>query len=576
MESLSAPLVAEIPEFQQSKCSKCSKCYSFILDILTFPLTIWFTLSCWTSRKLQYFQYDASILLNNAFQTIIALLWSSVVKKFVTTTFISKREDHIAFYTIYVILTYILCNIFVIILQRRHLLNATMTFYIGVLAHILAFGIRDLAAIIMIWFIEPKLYLAVTYFFICLLISILIIYGLSIIRTCFFIAKKGLHKIHDSTSEIRHKFMHSLSSKIAQNNSLNSSEISNNTNSKSVETNNLITTAAVEHIEHKTHTHSFNDLLREIDADAIAVGMSYVFVQIIWLGCFGDYFPVPDDEKLDTGEDDPVFKIHLVIATTIVLGFIILCIFLIYRLFIPEIQTRRDEKALKMFKSLQSVNNDDNRCSDCCCIAYCLKYSYKFYKLSEFIVIFMVGILGWSYGWTFVVALYVWTDVKIRFIYAVCCSVTVIVIYRILSWHLRRKFEKLENQILTKLKMEANNEYNLMGTKYTTRLYKLTHTNHFLYKSFGLMIALPWELTVESLLEKIKEHAPELITRIVVAIIVSLYLVHCGLKFIEVAERVKMYSTEYMTNAYLKQNYLQLKQIKKSVVNHEVIQQASA
>ena len=41
-----------------------------------------------------------------------------------------------------------------------------------------------------------------------------------------------------------------------------------------------------------------------------------------------------------------------------------------------------------------------------CCIAGCIKFSYKSYKLSEHIITFMTAFMGWGYGWAMVSCMY--------------------------------------------------------------------------------------------------------------------------------------------------------------------------
>ena len=90
----------------------------------------------------------------------------------------------------------------VVMMQRFEWFSEKMEFFLGTMGHIVAFGIKSLAFQIMNLHFSLTFTLAINYFFISLLVSILTIYGLSVIRKHFCFAIK---EIHEQTAEIRQK-----------------------------------------------------------------------------------------------------------------------------------------------------------------------------------------------------------------------------------------------------------------------------------------------------------------------------------------------------------------------------------
>ena len=155
------------------------------LDALVFPCTHCLKLSCWDKRK--YAQYDLSLQLMGIFQTLIGTLWASTF-----TRFIQYLGHSTSVQTLYILLycvgTYALCNILVVIMQRREWFKDNILFFVGTLGHVVAFGIKSLAFHIMNLHFSSTFKTSLIYFWICLAISICFIFGLSVIRKSFCFA----------------------------------------------------------------------------------------------------------------------------------------------------------------------------------------------------------------------------------------------------------------------------------------------------------------------------------------------------------------------------------------------------
>ena len=168
------------------KVKSIKRCYKYLLiplDLLIYPCTYCMRWKCWETRR--YFQYDLSIQCYGIFQTLIAALWAAAFRTSVLKATHEDPNKYLSFLIGYVIFSHLLCDIVLILVQKSSYFNQKMSFFIGTLGHISAFGYKELATIILYDHFSSSLYSALSFLCICLGFSIISIYALSIIRKYF-------------------------------------------------------------------------------------------------------------------------------------------------------------------------------------------------------------------------------------------------------------------------------------------------------------------------------------------------------------------------------------------------------
>ena len=185
MSQLDEPLLI-VNEYEPESHRRTWIDYLFLpLDALVFPCTYCLKLSCWDTRK--YAQYDLSLQLMGIFQTLIGALWASSFISFIQYLGHSTNAQTL-YISLYCAVTYALCNILVVIMQRREWFKDNIFFFVGTLGHVVAFGIKALAFHIMNLHFSSSFKESFIYFWICLAVSICCIYGLSVLRKYFCFA----------------------------------------------------------------------------------------------------------------------------------------------------------------------------------------------------------------------------------------------------------------------------------------------------------------------------------------------------------------------------------------------------
>eukprot|EP01084_Bolivina_argentea_P110174 196784_1 len=189
MSALGSPLLIHLedneltkPQSQNSK-SKCIQCIFLPLDVLICPFTSCMKLKCWKTRR--YFQYDLAIQCYGIFQTLIAAFWASGFRMAAQFIIHGNQNQYLIYVILYVILSHFLSNIVLVLVQKSNYFNQKMSFFIGTLGHISAFGYKELSIHILKNHFSSSLHLATSFLFICFGFSILSIYGLSILRKYF-------------------------------------------------------------------------------------------------------------------------------------------------------------------------------------------------------------------------------------------------------------------------------------------------------------------------------------------------------------------------------------------------------
>ena len=105
-------------------------------------------------------------------------------------------------------------------------------------------------------------------------------------------------------------------------------------------------------------------------------------------------------------------------------------------------------------------------------------------------------------------------------------------------------------------------EYDMftMNAKHHRRLYEISNVNYFFRKAYGLMVALPWELTFEVAIEEsLEDNAHKLTTIFLVSLFATIILSYCGIQFLKIQSGLHHHSTSHGTEQLLKGNFRKLK-----------------
>ncbi len=234
---------------------------------------------------------------------------------------------------------------------------------------------------------------------------------------------------------------------------------------------------------------------------------------------------------------------------------------------------KRDRVAYKMFESLQnrrvSLTNIKSETdiytltkvvvtTENCLMGCCIKLSYKFYKFTEHVISFVTGCLGWAFGFALVSAIDINNTALYAFYYSLISTLLGIIFLAIRSQRQRHKLlswrketvkkinhsESMRNVIINS-EEEKENELNIetdhdnifdaenrmnknkditadidifhAKSIYHQKLYSISHLNFFFRKAYGLMVALPWKLTIGLLLDNsLPNDTVELLVRFIV------------------------------------------------------------
>ena len=167
-----------------SSFSKCTPC----LDVLVWPLTCCLTISCWNQRP--FVLYDLILQCSGIFITLIALLWTSAFTILIEAVR-GKQEIDILLIVSYCTMTYILCNVVVIALQRTNMFGERITFFVMVLGQMAAFGFKELTQWIMDSCFQSSYLFEWLFLLILLVVAIIFISVLSVVRKNFCFAVRG-------------------------------------------------------------------------------------------------------------------------------------------------------------------------------------------------------------------------------------------------------------------------------------------------------------------------------------------------------------------------------------------------
>ena len=120
-------------------------------------------------------------------QTLIGAVWSTTLEALIDI-FDKDAEIDLFLYSMYCIVTYSICHIVVCFMYRHHHFGSFMSFFVGAMGHIVAFGVKSLLFHVMVSYFSDSFKIAFAYFWLCLAISIVMVYGLASIRKRFCFA----------------------------------------------------------------------------------------------------------------------------------------------------------------------------------------------------------------------------------------------------------------------------------------------------------------------------------------------------------------------------------------------------
>eukprot|EP01083_Nonionella_stella_P167116 560860_1 len=570
-----------------SICTKCLHYCSLPLDCLLWPITRCMKASCWNRHR--HFQYDLSIQLMGIYQVVIGALWASSILSFIES-YDQSSSTSTLYVGIYCMITYIACNIVVVIMQRNQYFDNKMSFYVGTLGHVVGFGVKSLAFQIMETYFSSNFQQSFLYFWICLAISIAMIYAMSFIRKrlCF-----SIKTLQEQTSK-RHVKMSTIPS---IRHTINSIDSSNDIQLYEDDFTDLLLNNDRHTIDERNHNsqqhekESFTHLIKEIDTDIYTITMGCIFVELIYYAMVGEYAQLDEqhhsDEILDTTDKDlciPVWCPGVWITMTTVASVIYL-LFRISNCLFSSIQMRRDRVLYHMLQTLEDSTENiqcitqDLQIDENLVIAGCIKFSLKWHKLSQHITTFFVGFLGYGFGWAIVYRIYLLDTVQSRWTYSLVITGIFIVVYFIRSALLKRRYDRWEKSV--QQSMEEQHDRHVLGeemkdkddivhemdmfemkAKHHRKLYSISNKNFFFRKAYGLAIALPWEVTFDLVIEHMvhdmtMENA--VFVRFGIAIGATIVFGYCGVQFIDIHSKVQQHSTSYATEQLLKGNYMKMK-----------------
>lgn len=544
---------------EKDKPSKC-KCQEYIINLLNAfvsPFTCCMRLSCWSKRR--YLQYDLSVQCYGIFQTMIGILWASTfldVMEFMR----NDNQVDVVLLSSYCILTYALCNVIVIVMQRSKLFGQKIVFFVGISGRIVAFGMKYLFALIYEthFAYHHPFGEAAGYLLICVAISVFCIDALFVLRKkCCFITSAI------SSIELGSR-LRNLSRSLIQKESI-----------RSYESDMMHLFLSEKHDEYfqQNLQNEFIQLVRKIDKGVFTIAIGYLFsVQMIYAAHFT--FAL---------HGDGTHNILLLIISKVVIALCILLIFIVLLNVFTYLQMKRDRAAHNIFETMKNkqmklpsektdhLTKIESKIG-ICCIGICTKLLHRFYKLTEHTISFMIGSLGWSFGFAMVSEINIIQSVLHRLYFSICMTAFGMIVLSIRSRRQKNALQKWKTAEFenSEKRIESDesddNEENICGNV-SFKLYKLSHMNYFFRKAYGLMVALPWQLTITQLLAtSSNDQSVRLALSFLLAICASVLLGWTGIKFIEIEQHTRADSTLHCTNAIIREKYMQMKSVQLSVI----------
>ena len=398
-----------------------------------------------------------------AYTTLIAVLWSTLTVDIIQRIEIPSQGD-IYVTIIYIVFVYCIANMLLCFMLRQKqiskYLSLRMGFIVGIIGHILGFGLKNLSIFVLQYsFLKENHWYRWLYLFLQICCFIIYTWLMSIIRPKFCFVMKHLE---DQTNSL----MKNVGKQISQHVNVVSStdfhiaSVKGNVGGKDLNDvdgskkviyesdlySNLMEIAdaeqqSIEEIERleKEETREeimeqFEDYTKEIDGDAWLISIGFMWVDIIFLLYQHKYFSLTHQE---IDENDVVIEDYDW-ENAAFYGTVFLSIFIfwyIYSWLCSYFQVHRDRCIMVEFgevlsekhkqsrdEDFENFSDDDednslpppfldrrqgadrsmkslakhNKCTRCC-----IRFSLK-YVTSETVFMFMDGTCGWCFGWSYV------------------------------------------------------------------------------------------------------------------------------------------------------------------------------
>ena len=587
------------------------------IEIIMLPLTCLLSLSCWRNHR--YFQCDFSIQLRSLFQTLIGAIWSSTLVGAIERyqnekDFVDKNDEFTMIATsTYVICTYLMANIIIIILQTLHFSMDKISFFIGCLSQIVAFGIKDLSFEIMDIYFSNTKYQTVEFFVISFCFAIFIIIILSLVRIyCCNCANYYKYDANDQLLYGDHDEAANYSKRLSINSSTSTATVDLDTMNNQILSNQPNLSDIDEQNENKTKTKKnpdiaekllslyakteiapsllhisnlsvddknmslnfkkeekkdeFISILKEMDTDIWMAAIGFIFIECIYF--FTDRKWVPLDSSVVHSLNE---KNDIVVQSGIIIIVSLFIVWILFAQFISYIQMIRDRSVyrailhLKYHKNEKSLYGIDRLPDDTnnCCKRILIMCSLTSYNRTEYIITFINGALGWSFGWSVISYILTIETIEERVIYSSIFSVTGILLYWIRVTMLHNRLQKWLSIHGTLNKLDNCSLIDIQS-KHHHSIYFMSHSNYFWRKSFALILAIPWQTTAFLFIQmNFPPTTKRLYIKLSIAIAATIGFCYAGLKFIKIERRFEMASNCYVTSMFIRGHHSKLKNVLK-------------
>eukprot|EP01084_Bolivina_argentea_P075663 137142_1 len=499
------------------------------------------------------------------YTTLIAVVWSTLTVSIIQKLTESHESDIIGS-IIYIIFVYCIANIVLCFMLRHKLiskyLSLRMGFIVGIFGHILGFGLKNLSIFILQdSFFKTNHWYRWLYLFIQIFCFILYLWLMSIIRPKLCFAMKKLSK---SASLLASQINSSMI------------DISASTSNRSVvyetdlfaqlmefaDDEKRINAVSIDEYNEDILEH-FYDYTKEIDGDAWLISIGFMSVDIIFLLYQHKYLSLTHQE-IDENQViiDDFNWINAIFYAAV---FISIYIFwYLYSWLCSYFQVHRDRCILSEFgnvslrKRKQSDIKNKSLEKHNKCFRFFIECSLK-YIVSETVFMFMDGVCGWCFGWSyvyFILNLH-WknmNDIGRIYCNAVFASLFVTIIFIIRMYLFRKGLKKwmretIKNAInvnsetkelhlsfLNKAKNEALNQqidndlrkkyfnFNNMNYNNHAKLFHLLHANWFWRRALAIAYAVPLEQVIDKTMEYYLDDQKDIIeisVKILVAIVLT-------------------------------------------------------
>ena len=336
-----------------------SSCWVLLLPLkcLISPCIMCFDAQCWENYSV--YHRDVAIQSYGIFQVIIAALWSSLFSSILTSFEVSnniKDEtylDNIIITLLYDIILYCLISLLVLTLANQFdvsnsQIETKFSFIIGILAHVTAFGFRDLAFYLATAYFSKTLWLSIVFFIVLFLFSLLFIAILPYIRKhlwcycdCYFNCCNIYHK-----DKSRHRRLTSVSTHHSQLHELNGNDQRDHENDHH--------TSMIEH-----NFEMWLEKMNEIDNDAFMVSLGFIFVEIVLYFESNEWISIKSASSVSDAADTSDYTGFV----SLILIAIIIIFWILWTHFISFLQATKDRLLHFIFdlsakRQNQNMNNN--------------------------------------------------------------------------------------------------------------------------------------------------------------------------------------------------------------------------